>query len=120
MGILRQLTGIKSEVPGPLFENYVVSEIMKYVSTTKNSTKIYFYRTRSGLEIDLLIETEKGVIGIEIKARNTIHAPDITAMKTLAKNLKNRWLGGMVVYRGDRIFEISEGIWAVPSYRLFS
>lgn len=120
MGILRQLTGIKSEVQGPLFENYVVSEIMKYISSTKNSTKIYFYRTRSGLEIDLLIETEKGLIGIEIKARDTIHTPDITAMKTLAKNLKNRWLGGMVVYRGDRIFEISEGIWAVPSYRLLS
>ncbi|MEI6613956.1 MAG: ATP-binding protein [Chrysiogenales bacterium] len=120
MGILRQLTGIKSETQGPLFENYVVSEIMKYISTTKNSNKIYFYRTRSGLEIDLLIETEKGLIGIEIKARDTIHAPDITAMKTLAKNLQNRWLGGMVVYRGDRIFEISEGIWAVPSYRLLS
>ncbi|MBU4267646.1 MAG: ATP-binding protein [Acidobacteria bacterium] len=120
MGILRQLTGIKSQVQGPLFENYIVSEIMKYISSSKNSNKIYFYRTRSGLEIDLLIEMEKGLIGIEIKARDTIHAPDITAMKTLAKNLKNRWLGGMVVYRGDRIYEIDAGIWAVPSYRLLS
>jgi hypothetical protein len=120
MGILRQLMGTGADISGSLFENYVVGEIMKYGRSTRKASRIYFYRTRSGLEVDLLIETEKGLSAVEIKARETVHARDISAMKMLAKKLGDRWLGGMVVYRGDRLHEIDEGIWAMPSYRLFS
>ena len=38
----------------------------------------------------------------------------------LARKLEKKWLGGLVVYRGDEIKRLAEfDIWAVPSYRLF-
>ena len=81
---------------------------------------MYFYRTLSGLELDLLIQTEHGFVGIEIKGRQTIVQSDIRPMKEVAAILGKKWLGGLVVYQGDEIKKLSEpDIWAVPSRRLF-
>jgi len=88
--------------------------------TTQKQAEIYFNRTRSGLELDMLLQTQHGIIGVEIKSREQVVPSDVTAMKTVAKGLAQQWLGGLVIYRGDRIVKITEpGIWAVPSYRLF-
>ena len=77
-------------------------------------------RTRSGLELDLLVETRNGLIGVEIKSRKTISPIDTSPMQKLARKLGKQWLGGLVVYRGDEIKRLADfGIWAVPSYRLF-
>jgi len=120
VGILRQLTGFRGESTGELFETMVVSELFKWVKTAKLDLEIYFYRTRSGMELDLLLDTEKGFLGMEIKSRQTVVQKDITAMKEIAAKLGSMWLGGIVIYRGNEIKQIGEpGIWAIPSRRLF-
>jgi hypothetical protein len=60
------------------------------------------------------------VVGIEIKSRDRVIPSDINTMKLIAQRLSEEWKGGLVIYRGDRIYKMSElGIWAVPSHRLF-
>ena len=121
IGLLRQLSGFKGELSGELYETFVVCELWKWIKTSLRSAEVYFYRTRSGLELDLLVETDNGVFGIEIKAREKAASGDTRALKEVAKALKEKWLGGMVVYRGDELKHIAEpGIWAVPSKRLFT
>lgn len=120
VGVLRQLTGFKGEFTGELFETMVVSELVKWVKTAQLDLEIFFYRTRSGMELDLLLDTEKGFMGMEIKARQTVVQKDITSMKEIGTKLGSKWLGGMVIYRGNEIKQIGEpGIWAIPSRRLF-
>ena len=87
----------------------------------QKDVEIYFYRSRSGFELDIIVQTASGLIGMEIKARKSIARTDIRAMKEVAKRLGSEWLGGVVVYRGDEIKKLSDpDIWAVPSYRLFT
>jgi len=120
VGILRQLTGFKGELTGELYETMVVSELVKWVKTAQLDLEIYFYRTRSGMELDLLLDTEKGFMGMEIKSRHTVVQKDIRAMREIAAKLGSKWLGGIVIYRGNEIKQIGEpGIWAIPSRRLF-
>lgn len=120
VGILRQLTGFKGELTGELYETMVVSELMKWVKTAQLDLEVYFYRTRSGMELDLLLDTEKGFIGMEVKSRQTVVAKDIRVMQEVAAKLASRWRGGIVVYRGNEIKQIGEPtIWAIPSRRLF-
>ena len=120
VGILRQLSGFRGEATGEIYETMVVSELVKWIKTVQLDVEVYFYRTRSGMELDVLIETERGVIGMEIKSRKIIVGKDIGAMKKIASSLGNRWIGGIVVYRGDSIERIDEPqIWAIPSRRLF-
>jgi hypothetical protein len=71
------------------------------------------------MELDGLIETASGIVGIEIKARENIYEKDLRVMKTLASNLGNSWKGGLVVYLGREIQNFDQNIWSIPSRRLF-
>jgi predicted AAA+ superfamily ATPase len=120
IGILRQMTGFKGDVTGQLYETMVVGEMIKWIRTWQRDTVLYFYRTRSGMEVDLFLETEHGLIGIEIKSRTNVSGKDIRPLREIAGRLGERWSGGLVVYMGKKIFRIAEpNIWAVPSRRLF-
>jgi uncharacterized protein len=119
IGVWRQLTGFHGEMSGQLYETMVVSEIVKWMRTAGKEAELYFYRTRSGMEVDLLIETPGGIIGMEIKSRSTTSAKDYRSLKKLAQTLDKQWLGGMVIYTGREIKPIGRpDIWAVPSHRL--
>jgi hypothetical protein len=72
------------------------------------------------MEIDLLLETPAGVIGIEIKSRPTVSEKDAASLRAIAQTLPGKWRGGLVLYTGDRITRIdSPDIWGLPSRRLF-
>ncbi len=120
MGILRYLTGNWGEViNGNVYETFVVSEIYKYIKTMQLDCEIYFYRTKSGMEIDLLLKTSKGILGIEIKNRNSIDKSDFSNLKKIGDYLGSSWIGGIVLYTGDVIEKLAEpDIWAVPTRRL--
>jgi predicted AAA+ superfamily ATPase len=120
MGLLRQATGVEGISAGALYESYVVSEIAKYLRTLQLDVTPYFYRTRSGMEVDLLLRCARGVLGLEIKARQQVAPTDATRLAEVGKALGREWLGGIVVYRGERIHALREGIWAVPSWRLLT
>jgi predicted AAA+ superfamily ATPase len=119
IGILRQLTGNKTGISGEIYENMVISEIYKLLKTFQFDAGLYFYRTRSGMELDGIIETSSGIVGIEIKAREKIYPKDLKVMKKIASNLGNSWKGGLVVYLGREIQKLDQNIWCIPSRRLF-
>lgn len=119
IGILRHLSGQRGVNSGEIYETMVVNELYKWIKTAQKEAELFFYRTRSGLELDLLLHTEAGLIGIEIKGRAKIVNSDIKAMKEIAAALGSEWRGGLVIYQGDEIKQIAEpAIWAIPSRRL--
>jgi len=81
IGIWRHLSGFRGELSGPLFETMVVGELVKWVRTRQREVDVYFYRTRSGNEVDLLLETSSGIIGIEIKSRASPAPKDLRPLK---------------------------------------
>jgi hypothetical protein len=99
----------------------VVSEIVKWIKTAQRDVDIYFYRTRSGMELDLLLKTTNGFIGMEIKSRKLIRPTDWTSMKIVAERLGSEWLGGLIVNLGPQLRKVAEpNIWSVPSRRLLT
>jgi len=119
-GLWRQLTGFRGEVTGALYETMVVGEIVKWMRTCQSDGELTFYRTRAGMEVDLLLENEAGLVGMEIKSRQVVSEKDARSLKSVAEALGTQWRGGIVICGGDRISKIaSPDIWAVPSRRLF-
>jgi hypothetical protein len=120
-GLLRHLSGFGFDIDSEqLYENFVASEINKYIRTNRLDVKLSFYRTRSGMEIDFILETIYGIVAIEVKNRSTVTKSDFTNMKRLSEVLGYEWCGGIVVYRGNKIQKFGGNMWAVPSYRLFN
>jgi len=56
---------------GNLFENLVVSDILKRNLNRDVEGELYFFRTNDGTEVDLLRQTDDGLQPIEIKASTT-------------------------------------------------
>lgn len=121
VGLLRHLTGIQEIVSGELYESMVVAELVKWMKTMGRNGDLYFYRTRSGLEVDILLESSAGIVGMEIKSRQVLASKDVTGLKEIAAALGKKWRGGLVVYSGNELKRIADPqIWAVPSHRLFT
>jgi len=120
-GLLRHLSELGYSLNnGQLYENYIAGELNKYLRTVRSETKLYFYRTRSGMEIDFILETPKGLIAIESKNRDTVTRSDFKALSKVAETSDKSWIGSIVTYRGNKIQQFGENQWAIPSCRLFS
>ncbi|MGC4129589.1 MAG: ATP-binding protein [Bergeyella sp.] len=79
-GLLCNLLGISDEtqlethpLKGEIFENFVFAEILKYNDMKTIPAKIFYWRTISGVEIDLILEENFTNTGIEIKSGKTYH-----------------------------------------------
>ena len=122
LGLLRHATHQWGPVDGSLFETMVVAEIVKLVSTAALPADLFFYRTRSGFEVDLLIESDGILFGLEIKHRPRVVSRDLSPLRRLAGSLGDRWAGGAIIYTGDRLEALDQaaGIWAIPVHRLLA
>lgn len=122
VGLLRALSGHSGPLTGPLFENLVISEVVKWIRTTGSSARASFYRTRSGMEVDLLLETPSGLMGLEIKNREIVDGSDAGSLRSLAAAAGARWLCGAVVHRGATIdaLDPKHRIWSIPAHRLLA
>ena len=60
---------------GPLFETWAVAELLKARYARALGSNLYFWRDRSGLEVDLLIEQGVTLVPVEIKSGQTVQ-PD--------------------------------------------
>lgn len=120
-GLLRHLAGMQEASTGEIYESMVVGEFLKWMKTMGCEGDLYFYRTRSGLEVDILLESPAGIIGMEVKSRRTLATKDSTGLKEIASAVGRKWRGGLIIYSGDEIKQVaSPQIWAVPSHRLFT
>ncbi len=80
-GILtkRHLEDIKGEEFGKAFEHLILMEINAYRSYSESDFDINFWRTKSGLEVDFVLE--KGEVAIEAKGSSRIDSRDLKSLK---------------------------------------
>ena len=69
---------------GPLFENLVVAETLKYRFNRGLQPNLSFFRDSRGLECDLFYETGRGIGAIEIKSGATIASDYFTSLHRVA------------------------------------
>lgn len=100
---------------GRVFENFVVSELLKQLSFSNNSVRIYHFRTSDNKEVDIVLEQPDGQLaGIEIKSRDTVAASDFNGLNELRRLTKSDFICGIVLYRGRKTVPFGNGLWAIP------
>lgn len=106
-GLLCYLMGIHTadQIPthafkGSLFENYILSEIIKRKLNSKSHYEIYFWQDSNRHEIDCLIENGEKLIPIEIKSGETFaqdYLKNFKFWKALSTKKQNLYL----IYAGS-------------------
>jgi len=73
---------INAEIDGPALETLFLQEAIAINDYFSLDYKIYYWRTRSKLEIDFILYGEKGLYVFEIKRKKKIAPSDLQAIKT--------------------------------------
>lgn len=87
---------------GALFENWVVSEVVKHFTNRGQVPPIYFWQDKTGREVDLLVETNGKLLPIEIKAGQTMRPDYFDQLAYWNKLSGNSAQNSYVVYGGSR------------------
>ena len=121
-GLLSHVQGLSSErlsgephLLGPVLENFVAMELRKQISWSKRRPAMYHFRSQSGEEVDVVLEDSRGrVVGIEVKATESVRTDDFKGLRVLASSLGERFQRGLLIHTGQDVIPFQADIQAVP------
>lgn len=87
---------------GAIFENLAICELVKRQFNAGKDCRLYFYRDKSGLEADAVLETGSGLELYEIKTGATLQRDYAKNMKEITARVKNV-RNTTVIYSGQSI-----------------
>ena len=116
-GLAAHLAGV-SELPGSYLENLVLGDRLAWRDASEPRAEILFWRTHSGEEVDFLIEVGGCLLPVEVKAASRVTPRDARHLQTFRAEYGEAVLGGLVLYGGEEVFWLAEGILAVPWWKV--
>lgn len=101
----------EAELEGPALEGLVAQHLRAWVQAQKEPHQLYFWRTRSQLEVDFVIYGPRGFWAIEVKRGSHVHSQDLKGLKAF----KNEYpeASPSLLYQGEHARSI-EGIDCIP------
>jgi predicted AAA+ superfamily ATPase len=99
---------------GPLFETWVVSEVVKQRVNRGETGGVFFYRDRHGTEADLVIQNGNRLSVVEVKASATITADLLASPVRVASILEKAGPVTSAVVHGGAARQVRGGVAALP------
>lgn len=94
---------------GSLFENLVISEILKNQCHSGKRPSVYYWRESNGVEIDCIIEKGNNeIVAIEIKGGQTFTKDYMKNLLNFAKNEGGIKINKMIIYAGEQATNIKD------------
>lgn len=108
-GLVCWLLGIRSAeqlrshpLRGAIFESWVASEIVKAHENVGERARLSHYRDRSGVEVDLLLESTEGLKLVEVRASETPRSHLFDSLRKAADSISDsKGVASVVVYGGE-------------------
>jgi predicted AAA+ superfamily ATPase len=97
---------------GALFENLILSELIKKSYNKAQAHHLYFWRDNTAHEVDVIIEKADGLYPLEIKSGKTITSDYFKGLNFW--NRISNQIGGTLVYGGSSYQKRSNGIEVLP------
>ncbi len=101
---------------GRIWEIFISEQLIRHFKNQIESIEYYYYRTRNQAEIDLIIETQTGLIPIEIKSGFSSSKHQIQTLQRFIE--EHHCPFGLLINNGDEIFKLSENIYQLPAIYL--
>lgn len=100
---------------GPLMEGFVLMELARQLTWSRERVELFHYRTKDKVEVDAVLENRMGhVVGIEVKAASTVKAEDFRGLRHLAERTGDDLLCGLVLYTGTQTLSFGPRLKAMP------
>ncbi|MGA2489335.1 MAG: ATP-binding protein, partial [Anaerolineales bacterium] len=120
-GLLCYLVGLRDgehaaagPMGGAIFENLVIADLYKTYLNRGEEPPLYYWRTVAGSEVDVVVETQSGLIPIEIKLSETPRPEMVREIHAFQRDFKEKALPGYLVYPGAMVLPLGQGVTALP------
>jgi len=121
VGTLCYLSGLKDPahaasgpMGGPIMETAVLSEIVKTLTHRGIDPQVYFWRTSTGAEVDIVVETAGKLVPIEVKLSATPRPAFAAPIKRFQDDFADKALPGYVIHPGDIRLPLGANVTALP------
>ncbi len=105
---------IRAPQVGQNFESFIIEEIIKGISCTEATNwRYYYYRTKHGAEVDLVLDGSFGVLPIEIKFGITTRSDQLTSLKRFL--VDNSLPVGIVINNSTEVKLLTNNIIQIPA-----
>jgi len=106
-----------SKEAGALWENHVINQWLRWRDWHEPSLGLWHWRDQSGNEVDLLLEKDRKLIGVECKLTERPQNKDIQGIKRLRafygpENVSTAYIACPV----DLTFDVAPGITVIPGW----
>ncbi|MCC6220391.1 MAG: ATP-binding protein [Deltaproteobacteria bacterium] len=125
VGVRNAILGIhgqklSEEQKGSLFEQFMITQLISLGRAMRKNWSFSAYRTNAGAEVDLVIEREDDIIGLEIKYGTRLSTSQTTGLESFAEYVGSykpvkKW----ICYRGDKPQRFNNGCEAYNYRDLF-
>lgn len=121
-GLLHYLSSIDSRAKllrsprfGQNFESFIIEEIIKGIQASSvHGWDYYYYRTKSGVEVDLILEGRFGTLPIEIKSGSATTIRDLGSLNYFVES-RNLPLG-LVINNDREVKMLNDRIIQIPAH----
>jgi predicted AAA+ superfamily ATPase len=100
---------------GPIFESFVVSELVKAFENSDKEAPLFFWRDRTGHQIDVLIDLGDRLLPVEVKSGLTVASDAVEGLRWWLDLPANPNRRGVLVHGGVDGYE-TKGITVLPWY----
>jgi predicted AAA+ superfamily ATPase len=117
-GLALRLAG-GNEPDGAHLENLVLSDLLVWRdSSVLDHPEIFYWRTATGEEVDLVVERGRELLGIEVKATTRPRVTDTRHLLTFREEYGERVRGCLLLHGGDKVEWLGPRILALPWWRV--
>ena len=102
---------------GAVFETYVVAELFKAFAHHGETPPLYFWRDRTGHEVDVVIDTGKQLIPIEIKSGETVNESFFEGLRYYISLGAPAAPTGVLIHGGDDLYQ-RENFSVIPWFQV--
>lgn len=121
LGIGRERLTTEPHLAVGILKAFVAMELCKQISWSRIRPGLAHFRTRSGDEVDLVMEARDGtIVGVEVKSSATVRSGDFAGLRVLEEIAGDRFRRGVVLYTGTDIVSFGPKLVAAPVSLLWS
>jgi len=100
-----------SEIDGQALEGLVAQHLRAWAAYSGSDDELYFWRTRSGVEVDFVVYGTRGVRAFEVKNASRVEAKDLRGLRAFREDYPEAQAA--LLYRGRDRLRMG-GIWCLP------
>lgn len=99
------------EIEGAALEGLVAQHLRAWISYSERQADLFYWRTRSGAEVDFVLYGETGFSAIEVKNTVRVRPEDLRSLRSFLADYPES--EAIFLYRGQEKLRISN-IWCIP------